>query len=115
MYWKRNYIKKAVQREYDSLTSEYYTYIDVESDRKYDNVNPGTVTIEGFGMECWDYELQSGQPRSETIILNCAPVPNIPLKTIFRRLDELQSGVGPLGWDRQSDYDDLEELTRNMG
>ena len=101
--------------KYNSTTSEDYTYFDIESDPKYENLYPGTVTIEGFGLECWDYEWHFGKPHDERILVNCADVPDIPAKKLLRRLHEFRMGGGAFGWNPQRDCDDLEEFTKGMG
>ena len=49
LYHRKRYIKKKPSG-YGSETDEDYVLFDVESNPKYENINPGTVTIEGLVM-----------------------------------------------------------------
>jgi len=115
IYHKGKYAKKARYDKYDSPTDEDYILLDVECDPKYENINPGTVTVEGFGLECWEYEQKFGEPHGKTIMTSYAEVPVIPAKKILRRLHELKYGGVRLGWDREKDYKDLKEFTGTLG
>ncbi|KAL1914536.1 uncharacterized protein VTP21DRAFT_8161 [Calcarisporiella thermophila] len=115
IYHRKKFIKKARYDKYNSLTDEDYVFIDIESDPNYDNINPGTVTIQGFGLECWDYEEHFGKQYEKTILVNYADIPSIPAKKLLRRLHELRVGAGTLGWNSKRDYEDLKEFTGNMG
>jgi hypothetical protein len=92
-----------------------HAFIDIETNAKYDNMNPGTVTVEGFGFECWDHEVLFGKLREQTIIASYAALPNIPGEKILRRLDELEIGAGRLGWNPTRDYEELIEFIGTMG
>ena len=74
------------------LTDEEYFLLDPEAEPSFENVNPGTVTVEGFGVECWDFE--NKKPRNARILVNVSNLPVISTSKLLRRLDELQkSGV----------------------
>lgn len=77
-----------MEKGYETYDSEDYILFDVESHYKYENINPGTVTIDGYGLECWDYE--ETKPRGITIMINYAQLPELSPSTILRRLHELQ-------------------------
>lgn len=85
-------------------TSEGFLFLDPEADPKYDNVRPGTITIEGFGMECWDYEECFGKRDDKRIMVTTSAVPNIPAKKLLRRIDELKD-IDPRRLGRQDDED----------
>jgi hypothetical protein len=76
-------------------------------------VNPGTVTVEGFGRECWDYELNVGKKREETILVSYADLPNVPAKKLLRRIDELRCGTSKFGWNPEQEEADLKEFFGN--
>jgi hypothetical protein len=107
-------MKKSKQDGYNH-SSEDYILLDVECSARYESIHPGTVTVEGFGMECWDYEESFGKPRSINIFVNGAVMPSLPAKKILRRLDELRRGVGKFGWNPTQDEADLKEFTGSMG
>ena len=73
-------------------------------------MNPGTVTVEGFGMECWSYELSFGKPRESTVFVSYAELPSIPAKKLLRRVDELSRGIRKFGWDPKQEEADLKEF-----
>ena len=108
-------MKKKKQEGYSDITDEDYILLDVESSARYESIHPGTVTIEGFGMECWDYEQKFGKPRDNTFFVNCADMPSLPAKKLLRRLDELRRGVGKFGWNPTREEADIREFTGNMG
>jgi len=73
-------------------------------------MNPGTVTVEGFGMECWSYEISFGKPQESTILVSCAELPDISARKLLRRMDELSRGVHKFGWDPTQEEADLKEF-----
>ena len=87
---------------------------DIESDPKYENTNPGTITVEGFAMECWDYE-ENSRREGKFIRVNDAKIPNIPARKLLRRIDELRRSNPRLRWDTWREDDDLQEFVENMG
>jgi hypothetical protein len=99
--------------DYDIPDSEDYTLLDAEAQPKYENVNPGTVTVEGFGIECWDFEMT--KPRNKTIMVNNSAMPNVPAAKLLRRLDELRRGGDRLGWSPDEDELDIKEFVGTLG
>ena len=88
---------------------------DVESLARYESIHLGTVTVEGFGMECWFYEEIFGKPRVKTMFVNAADMPGLPAGKLLRRVDELRRGVGKFGWNPTWDDAGLREFTGAMG
>ncbi|KAJ7017007.1 prion-inhibition and propagation-domain-containing protein [Mycena alexandri] len=109
LYRRKKFIDRPSRDGYKSPSDEDYVLLDVEADARYENVHPGTVTVAGFGLECWDYEEKFGKPRDNTILVKCSEMPNIPARKLLRRLNEL--------WDGTPTYDDaqLREFTGDMG
>lgn len=70
----------------------------VESNPDYENNNTGTVTLEGFALECWEYAKLFGPVirTTTTVVTGSAPV--IGLERLLRRLHELKN-PGLLGSD----------------
>lgn len=101
------------ERDYDIPDSEDYTFLDAEAHPKYENMNPGTVTVEGFGIECWDFERM--KPRNKTIMVNHAKMPNVPAAKLLRRMDELRKGGDRLGWSPDQDELDIKEFVGDLG
>ncbi|KAL4861169.1 hypothetical protein BDV12DRAFT_204285 [Aspergillus spectabilis] len=56
-YRRRKFIKRVKPCGETQLDAEYHTFFDIESVPRYENENPGIVTVEGFGLEYWDYEV----------------------------------------------------------
>jgi hypothetical protein len=113
MYRKKKYMKKRTRDNYDVTDSEDYVLLDPEAHAKWENVNPGTVTVEGFGFECWDFEMT--KPREHTIMVSGAKMPNVTAMRLLRRLDELRKGPGKLGWNPDEDELDIKELVGTLG
>jgi hypothetical protein len=80
----------------------------------HENVNAGTVTVESFGLEAWDYE-EAYHPRETTIRVNYAEIPLIPAKKLLRRCRELVTDGQKFGCNPRVDLRDLKEFTRGMG
>src|SRR6218665_3489148 len=107
---------KPSASKYSTDTDEDGVLFDVESNPKYEHIYPGTCTIEGFGMEAWDYELSFGRPRDNTVFVSYATLPDVSAKQLIRRIDELQNSLGSkFGWAPNKEKHDLEEFYGNMG
>ncbi|KAK2805524.1 hypothetical protein FQN50_006148 [Emmonsiellopsis sp. PD_5] len=97
---------------------ELNTFLGVESDPRYENVNPGTVTIEGFGAECWEYEEflgggNSGQmPDWMEAMMNSYPVPPAYHSQLLRRVNQFKGDddAHKIGVDPEQDERDLREF-----
>lgn len=114
LYRGHRFTKKNDQRIY-SFTYEDYIPLDAESSARYESIHLGTVTVEGFGLECWEYEEKFGKPRQNTILVNRSDMPSVPAKKLLRRLDELRRGVGKFGWNPTQDEADIREFIGNIG
>ncbi|KAJ7748394.1 prion-inhibition and propagation-domain-containing protein [Mycena metata] len=127
LYRRKKFIDRPSRDGYESPSDADYVLLDVEADARYENVHPGThcipyfpenavtVTVAGFGLECWDYEEKFGKPRDNTILVNCSEMPNIPARKLLRRLNELCRGRHKLGWNPTYDDARLREFTGDMG
>lgn len=78
-------------------------------------MNTGTVTVEGFAMECWEYEEKFGQARDKTIMVSYADMPHVSSKKLLRRVDELARAPNNFGWNREQEEADLTEFFGDMG
>ncbi|KAK3303068.1 uncharacterized protein B0T15DRAFT_419917 [Chaetomium strumarium] len=113
MYKRKKYIRKPPRSEYESPDSEDYVLLDPESHAKLENANPGTVTVEGFGLECWDFE--ETKPRSQTIMVNSSKLPVLRACTLLRRLNEIQKKAGKFGWSPTTEELNLKEFVGTLG
>lgn len=104
---------RKVYREYETLDSEDYVLLDTESHINYENINPGTVTIDGYGLECWAFE--DTKVRDMTIMVNYAKLPVLSASTILRRLHELQENRSKFGWSPTEEELDLKDVVGTMG
>ena len=109
-YRKRKYVKRQQLDDYDRDDDEDYVLLDPESSPKFENINPGTISIEGYANEAWNYEEEFGRQRDSTIFVSTAKVPGIQAKRLLRRLDELKRDPGRLGWSPDQDDLDLEDF-----
>jgi len=107
IYRKKTYLLRTKDDE-NIPNAEDVLLFDVESYPKYDNVNPGTVTIEGWGLECWEYR-ETLKPTSMSIISNRAELPKLTGKQLARRLFEL-SPRSEYRWSQERDDKALEEF-----
>lgn len=113
LYKKKKYMRKRRTSEYESLDSEDYILLDPECHANLENVNPGTVSVEGFGIECWDFE--ETKPRSLDVLVSYADLPVVRASTLLRRLDEIQRYPGKFGWDPVKEELDLKEFAGSLG
>ena len=112
MFKKRKYFPKR-RKEYGTLDSEDYVLLDPEAHPKYEHINTGTVTVDGFGLECWDYE--NTKPRQMDILVNSSDLPVLPARRILRRLYEIQKKSGKFGWNPTSEALNLIEFVGHLG
>ncbi|KAF1815903.1 hypothetical protein P152DRAFT_479755 [Eremomyces bilateralis CBS 781.70] len=99
--------------QYDD-TEESQVLFNIESYPKYESIHPGTVTVEGFGLEAWEFE-EEHHPLKKTILVNRSNMPPIKAKTLLRRIDELQNRPPQFGWNPKRDAVDLKDFTGDMG
>lgn len=111
LYRKKNYMKRRRKDDYD-VDHDDTVLFDIEANPKYENLNPGTVTVEGFALECWEYEDQFGIPRDDTVFVSTSDM-SITAERLLRRLDELRRDPGRLGWNREQDRLDLEDFLKS--
>ena len=95
---------------FDADETEVNTYIDAECNPRYENVNPGTVNLEGFGAECWDYEEHYGSRQGIPYGVNLCPLSIPRTEQLLRRLDELRRNEPKVGVDPDQDERDLQEF-----
>ncbi|KAF2278700.1 uncharacterized protein EI97DRAFT_484287 [Westerdykella ornata] len=115
LYKRRRFRPKRNNGNFSYDDSEESSILfDVESHPEYENTSPGTVTVEGFGLEAWSYEA-TNNPRQETISVNYTAREGITAKKLLRRIDELQRNPGKFGWDPHRDLAELREFTGTMG
>jgi tetratricopeptide (TPR) repeat protein len=83
----------------------------VESDPKYENINPGTVTVEGFGLECWDHV----RPQADTVTFSRGQLPEVEAEKLLRRTDELSHNSYEFGSDFALDEAYPKEFAGDLG
>jgi hypothetical protein len=83
---------------------------DAESHSKYESVRPGAVTVEGFAVECWAYELAFGKPKEDRYIIEYPDMPEICLNQLLRRIDELRRNTSIFGWSRKQEEYELRDI-----
>lgn len=115
MYKKPRFRPKRNTREHEYDDSEEASILfNIESYSEYENINPGTVTVEGFGLEAWNFE-ETHHPRENTILVNASDHEGISAKKFLRRINELQHNPGKFGWNPERELADLREFTGKMG
>ncbi|UKZ46819.1 hypothetical protein TrVGV298_001029 [Trichoderma virens] len=115
IYKRKKYMKKPSRDKYWSHDSEDYALLDPESHVKFENENPGTVTVEGYGLECWDFETTKPRNREQLITVNYSDLPVLPARTLLRRIDDLQNHAGKFGWSPDKEELDLKEVVGTLG
>ncbi|KAJ0413293.1 hypothetical protein BJY00DRAFT_322254 [Aspergillus carlsbadensis] len=90
--------KKFIKNPDDAYASyvdyEDALYFDCEADRAYHHAHPGTLTIHGYGLDCWDYveETKYGLAinRRGYADVTATPLPGASVKQLLRRVDVLK-------------------------
>ncbi|KAL2148930.1 hypothetical protein VTH82DRAFT_1616 [Thermothelomyces myriococcoides] len=95
MYKKKRYMKFRPS-ECDSLDPEDYVLLDPECHAELENVNAGTVTVEGFGIERWALEEKTTQ-KNHVVMANRSKLPALHPSKILRRLHEIQKNPDNFG------------------
>jgi hypothetical protein len=78
----------SVPRITSPRTAEDHVLLDPEAEPNFENVHPGTVTVEGFGLECWEFN--NKKPKNMRIFVNTSRLPVVTASKLLRRIDELQ-------------------------
>lgn len=94
---------------------EVVRYFDCEANPKYQHVHPGTVTVQGYGIELWDYERTHGsglRDVEKNYFYHIGDLPEPGAKELIRRLNELRNEDEGRALGENLDYDeaDLEEF-----
>ncbi|KAJ5812047.1 hypothetical protein N7474_008348 [Penicillium riverlandense] len=98
--------------QHRSPTSEDFVLLDPEGEPEFENINPGTVTVEGYGIECWDFE--DHKTKEMKIYVNHSRLPVLPAKKVLRRLDELSHRDNAVfGSNKVKEELDLREMVGN--
>ncbi|KAL2871488.1 uncharacterized protein BJX67DRAFT_162618 [Aspergillus lucknowensis] len=90
--------KKFMKRELeDEPADEDNILLEAEAYPAYENVNPGTVTVEGFGIDYWDAEILHGRLQIRSLV----PFPDMPdfafvPAVLLRRVEEARCTQAPL-------------------
>jgi len=107
-------VRQPTYEKYDFETDEDEVYLDAEADPKYENVNPGTVTCEGYAIDVWEYNLYFGEKKwGHNLLVHASTVPRNSAPRILSRLQAIQAGERTLGLDPIQDYEDLAEFAGN--
>ena len=113
MFKKRKYFSQRHGGQYTGADDEDYVLLDPEAHPKYEHAHPGTVTVGGFGLECWEHEEM--KPRHASVLVNRADLPPLPARRILRRLHEIQKMTGEFGWNPTAEGLNLIEMVGDLG
>ncbi|KAM3425655.1 hypothetical protein BST61_g7600 [Cercospora zeina] len=112
-YHKKKFVHKAKKSTtYRDEDEDDDVFFDPEASPKYESVNPGTVTIEGFALEVWDYEELYGIKRQSTFFVSTSMM-QITVDRILRRVDELRTEPSRLGRNPREDHLDLHDFLQS--
>lgn len=90
-------------------------FFDREANPEYQHVHPGTVTVQGYGIEMWDYEQTQGpglRDSEKNYLYHVGDLPEPGGKELIRRLHELRNEDEGRSLGENLDYDeaDLEQF-----
>jgi tetratricopeptide (TPR) repeat protein len=108
--------RQHMRAEFAMSTEEDYVFFDIESDPEYQSAYYGTVTCDGFGLECWDYEVLFGKQRDMDVLVIYNDLPALPDGSkILRRLDELCQDTSQVGLSNSNSWHDMTDLEEFTG
>ncbi|KAL3482042.1 hypothetical protein BJX99DRAFT_243378 [Aspergillus californicus] len=115
-YWKtKKFIKPETDSRYGFTLSDHEDALlfDPEIYPEYTHLHPGTVTLDGYALDCWEWEVLYGRSNTlERLLVPTHSIPGLKAAQLLRRVAELQSmtRVQDLGWDSIRDEADLIEI-----
>ncbi|PGG97861.1 hypothetical protein GX51_07103 [Blastomyces parvus] len=115
LYHREQYMKTPPFRPFYRSTSEEVVFFDMESDPRYQHVYPGTLTVEGFGLEAWKYADEHSGPKYSHKTAFLQKMPAVSMTKLLRRFEELQCLDRPFGLNIQEDALDIREIFGDSG
>ncbi|KAL4883925.1 hypothetical protein BJY04DRAFT_215817 [Aspergillus karnatakaensis] len=87
---QKKFLKRHSEEELDQ---EDFLLFDPEAYAYYEHESPGTVTVEGFGLDYWDAEIEFGRISADPFAFEVSDLPDISFEyaTLLRRIDEIRS------------------------
>ncbi|KAL5339611.1 hypothetical protein BJX70DRAFT_387831 [Aspergillus crustosus] len=87
---QKKFLKRKSEEELDQ---EDYLLLDPEASPVYEHENPGTVTVEGFGLDYWDAEIVFGRISHDPFHIPISDLPEISFEyaNLLRRLEEIRT------------------------
>ncbi|EEQ85899.2 tetratricopeptide repeat-containing protein [Blastomyces dermatitidis ER-3] len=110
LYHRAQYMRRPPFRPFYRNTSEEVVFFDMESEPRYQHVYPGTLTVEGFGLEAWRYAKEHSGPQYSHKTAFLQKMPAVSLTKLLRRFEELQCVDRPFGLNIQEDALDIREI-----
>ena len=90
--------------------------LDVEAHDKYEHVNPGTATVQGYAIEVWEHETYFNEKfRTRDILTAADGLPSFSCSSVLRRLNDMQTRKEQLGYDHEREYEELVEFAGDFG
>ncbi|KAJ0423185.1 hypothetical protein BJY00DRAFT_310313 [Aspergillus carlsbadensis] len=113
-YWKKYFFRSGAGKSLDEKP-EARVFTEIESDSRYLNMHPATITVEGFGRECWNYEQTVRNPYNiETTTNECKHT--FAFARLEERMVELEKQAQrTIGLDRAADDKEVMEFVGDLG
>ncbi|KAL4922954.1 tetratricopeptide repeat protein [Aspergillus undulatus] len=118
LYRRQHFVERGGRPPLSPDDDDEYPYFHVEGDPRLANENPGTVTVEGFGLEAWFYELTYGRSKirlteieaEENLRTNDDAIDPVPVSKMLRRLHELREEQADSEWNPAVEKAELKDL-----
>ncbi|KAL2824438.1 hypothetical protein BJY01DRAFT_256468, partial [Aspergillus pseudoustus] len=108
LYYKKYFFTSGHGKSLDEKP-EARVFTEIESDPRFLHVHPGTITVEGFGRECWNYEQAVNNPIRPEITAN-TPAARFDFSRLPKRMVELEDKeLRRIGLNRAQDDRDVME------
>ncbi|KAM5378550.1 hypothetical protein ACJZ2D_004504 [Fusarium nematophilum] len=79
--------------KYTRSSSDHQEMLDPEAEPNYAADIPGTITPEGFGIECWEAQCSSDSRPTDVKKGTTKDLEPVKDKSILRRIDEMRRGI----------------------
>ncbi|KAL2784771.1 hypothetical protein BJX66DRAFT_343702 [Aspergillus keveii] len=113
-YWKKYFFKSGAGKLLDEKP-EARVFTEIESDSRYLNLHCGTITVEGFGRECWNYEQMVRNPFKPDLTNNECQHKFVYARMQQHMIELEKKDLRKISLDRAADDREVMEFVGNLG
>jgi hypothetical protein len=113
-YWRKYFFKSGAGKLLDEKP-EARVFTEIESDSRYLNLHCGTITVEGFGRECWNYEQMVRNPFKPDLTNNECQHKFVYARMQQHMIELEKKDLRKISLDRAADDREVMEFVGNLG